>query len=801
MNVSYRWLNDVAPGMDLTPDEVEAILALRGAPIEGCVDPSAALKDVVIGKVLETRPHPDADRLSVCRVLGPDGEVQVVCGAPNVEVNALYPFAPVGAVLPGDFKIGKRKIRGELSQGMLCSESELGLGANSDGIMRLDDTYAVGSSFVDAMGLNDLCLDVEVTANRGDLLSHVGVARELHPKGQAAIRLPAIPGAPETALTWSRDPRAVSSGGATITIKDDDLCWRYLGIVIRGVTVGPSPEWLASRLRAAGSRPINNVVDATNYVLIELGQPLHAFDLALLKGSEIVVRRAREGEELATLDGAKRPITPDMLQICDAAGPVAIAGVMGGANSEVSHSTQDLLLECALFEPAQVRATRRALNMSTDASYRYERGVDPAGLEAALERSVQIILATAGGHVDGDVMDVCPRAWEGLSVELRPSRVGHLLGVNFSPKQISELLTPLGYGVEESSSDLLTVTVPGYRSYDTIREVDLIEEIARTHGYDAFPEDLLPYRTGTVPDHPLFQLEDDLRRLLSAKGLREAQTPSLGPESHGGVPLLNPMSGQESHLRRDRLGGLLGHLERNLKRGVRDVRLFELGTGFAKGADGTIPVETPRLAAILTGRREPGHWQNSDEPFGLSDLQHLMDVVSDRVYPGARLQVVGGSDAPWLLSGEIWTLTNDAGEVLGAAGLVDPQFLDLPPWAGAVLALEVTLPAEPKARVVPVIVPVPTQPASERDVALLVPSSVSAGSVTDAIHSAKVRLLERVELFDLYEGDDLPLETRSLAYRLRFRVEDRTLTEREVDKAFARILRIVKEATGVEPRG
>ncbi|MGI9626959.1 MAG: phenylalanine--tRNA ligase subunit beta, partial [Longimicrobiales bacterium] len=406
MNVSFKWLNDVAPGIGLSLDEATRHLAQRGAPVEELTHLAEGLKDVVIGRVIEAGKHPNADRLSLCRVEGPEGEVQVVCGAPNVEAGAFYPFAPVGAVLPGDFKIQQRKIRGELSQGMLCSETELGLGDDGDGIMKLEGDYTVGSAFVEALGLNDACLDIEVTPNRGDLLSHVGIAREVHPQGVKGIALPAVPGGTAVAPQFEKDEDEASSAGVQITIQDGELCPRYMGAVIKDVTVGPSPEWLAARLRSVGARPVNNVVDATNYVLLELGQPLHAFDLDRLEGPDIVVRRAATGESLQTLDGEERSITEDMLMICDRERPVAIAGVMGGRESEVTDVTTDVLLECALFEPKQVRATRRALSMSTDASYRYERGVDPEGQEAALLRTIEIILAVAGGTLEGSVIDV-----------------------------------------------------------------------------------------------------------------------------------------------------------------------------------------------------------------------------------------------------------------------------------------------------------------------------------------------------------------------------------------------------------
>ncbi|MDE2795128.1 MAG: phenylalanine--tRNA ligase subunit beta [Gemmatimonadota bacterium] len=803
MKVSYRWVRDVAPGIGLAPARAMERLALRGAPVEEVVDLAEGLCDVVIGRVLEARPHPNADRLTLCRVMGPEGEVPVVCGAPVVVEGGYYPFAPVGAVLPGGFRIGKRKIRGEVSHGMLCSERELELGDDHAGIMLLDGEYEPGVPFAPAVGLDDVRLDVEVTPNRGDLLSHVGIARELHPEGQAGIALPAFPGGtPAVAASFARGGAEAGSAGACIRIEDADLCSRYLGAVIRGVVVGPSPGWLADRLRAAGARPINNVVDATNYVMLELGQPLHAFDLARLTGATIVVGRARAGEALVTLDGEERPVTPDMLMIRDAQAPVAVAGVMGGRDSEVSGETVDILLECALFDPRQVRATRRALGMSTDASYRFERGVDPATMETALTRAVSLIVAVAGGAVEGRFIDVHPGPWEAPVVSLRPSRVRDLLGVEFTADEITALLTPLGYTVTIRGVDALEVVVPGHRSYDTLREVDLIEEVARTHGFDAFPAAMSPARPGTVPDHPLFQLEDTLRALLAADGISEAQTPALGPAAHGDVPLLNPMSREEGYLRRDRLPGLLTHVERNMARGVRDVRLFEIGIAFAPSpAVGEPPAESSRVAVVLTGRRTPPHWSAPGDPFDVYDMARVLELVAGEAYPGGRVAPAadGEMEAPYVV-GRGYVLKSASGEVVGWAGEIDPAATDLPRWAGVVVGGEVVLPSSPAPRPEVTARDLPDQPAVQRDLAFLVPAETAVGKVLEAARKGAGKLLEAVEVFDLYEGGDVPVGMRSVALRLRFRARGRTLTDREVDKACRRVLRKVKEETGVEAR-
>ena len=806
MKVSYRWLLDVAPGIGLTAEEAMARLALRGAPVEEVEDLSAGLRDIVVGQVLEARPHPNADRLTLCRVLGPEGEVSVVCGAPDVRSGSFYPFAPVGARLPGGFKIGKRKIRGHYSQGMLCSERELELGEDHAGIMLLEGAWEPGAPFAQTMGLDDFRFEVEVTPNRGDLLSHVGIARELHPEGQGGIVLPAFPArngdeASRLSTSFARGGSESASAGVRIRIEDPELCSRYLGAVIRGVRVGPSPRWLVSRLRAAGARPINNVVDATNYVMLELGQPLHSFDLNRLADATIVVGCARPGESLATLDGEAREITPEMLMIRDAEEPVAIAGVMGGRESEVSDETTDILLECALFEPKQVRATRRALGMSTDASYRFERGVDPATMETAVLRAAELILATAGGVLDGEVIDACPVQWEPPVVTLRPSRVSHLLGVELSAGEIVALLTPLGYRVARQHGNAIDFVVPGHRSYDTLREVDLIEEVARTYGYDTFPSTLSPFRPGKVPDDPLFQLEDRLRARLADDGISEAQTPALGPARHGDVPLLNPMSADESHLRRDRLPGLLTHLERNLARGVRDVRLFELGTAFAPG-DGPVPHESARVAVVLHGRRAPLQWSDTGDRFDIYDIARVMELIAHEACPRGRLVAAGaktGASAGVSLD-RCYELMDARGAVVGWGGEIRAAAMDLPPWAGTVVGAEVVLPSAPGPKVAVTARELPDQPASQRDVAFLLPAGAAAGDMLEAARAGGGRLLEELEIFDLYEGEDLPPGTRSVAIRLRFRAQGRTLTDKEVDRACRRVLRKVKEATGVEPR-
>jgi phenylalanyl-tRNA synthetase beta chain len=801
MKASARWLRDLVPGLDLSAEDMAAALARRGAPVESIVSLGEGLQDVVVGYVVTAERHPNADRLSLCTVDGGQGVVSVVCGAPNVRAGGWYPFAPVGAVLPGGLEIKKAKIRGETSQGMLCSAKELALGGDHAGILELTGQFRPGESFVAAMGLDDATLDVEVTVNRGDLLSHVGLARELSSAGSGDVALTAIPGAGSPTFRYEQGSPEVRVGKVSIRIEDPDLCSRYLGAVLRGIEVGPSPGWLQERLRGAGARPINNVVDATNFVMLELGHPLHAFDLGRLAGSGVVVRRAKAGEgKFTTLDNTERALSSDMLMICDTEKPIGVAGVMGGLHSEVEPGTTDVLLECALFNPKSIRSTRKALGMSTDASYRFERGVDPDGMRRALERCVTLILATAGGSLDGAVLDCAPSVFEPQVVDLRLARIHHLLGVPFTADAVKKLLEPLGFAFLDEKAGTLRVRVPGYRCYDVRREVDLIEEIARTHGYDSFPADLGPYRAGTVPDHPLFRLEDELRAALAASGLFEVHTLAFAPEGEGDVEVAYPLNANERFLRSSLVPGILRRVEHNFAHGNKNVRLFEIATSFRRVGPGQAPREATCLAVALTGLRAPSHWSAADEPLGVWDVKALLEDVARRAHGGAAV-VVPGCDDPRFDATAAFTVSLEGGPVVGRAGRVASGVVDAPVWAGDVWALELELPAEPSPAAAVTYRALPTFPPIDRDLAILVPDGVAAGEVTMAIGTAAGRLLESVELFDVYSGQGIPAGTRSLAFRLRFRAAERTLKDAEVDKAMKSVLEKLQEELGAEPRG
>ncbi len=810
MDISVNWLRALAPTIEGSAQDIADALSARAVPVDRVEPVGEGLADVVVARVLEVSRHPDADRLTLCRVDDGSGEIlDVVCGAPNVVEGAVYPFIPAGGTLPGGFRIDRRKIRGQISNGMLCSEKELGLGRDAAGIMRLSDEHEPGQPLCAALGLPDARLEVDLTPNRVDLACHVGVARELAPSGVIGVSLPEFGGEPWIPR-WSSGESTAEAAGVTIHIEDPDRCFRYLGAVIRGITVGPSPEWLQARLRAAGFRPINNVVDATNYVLLELNQPLHAFDLERIEGPEIRVRAAR-GEELATLDGGAHELGSEVTVIADARKPVALAGVMGGASSEVTLGTRDILIECAAFDPGHTRRTARATGLATDASYRFERGIDESGLEGAIGRCVELILATAGGRAEPEAARVGRPVPPAARLKLRPSRVRQVLGLRLAAEQIAGLLRPLGFAVDVPATGTtgpLQVEVPGWR-VDVREEVDLLEEVARCYGYESFPHEARAFRASVVPDSVAWNRADAVRRQLVSDGFLEARSPSFASErrtSGRPVRLLKPLSEAEAFLRTDLVPVLLGRLEHNWSRGRRDVRLYEIGTVFQRReesgdadlARGDTPfAEEMRVGLVMTGLREPRHWTGPVGDFEFWDLKGILEDLASRLGLGEVGIGTGAGDAVlpfgtmrWLGDDSLCILAN--GDVVGVAGRVHPDRVDAPVWAGAVWAAEFRLSGVQKTQGRRYR-DIPSHPSIARDLAFVIDRVVEAAAVADAMRESAPQTLESLALFDVYEGSELGDGLRSLAWRLVFRAPDRTLTDQEVEEGLGAITDTLKD--------
>ena len=790
MIVSRRWLESLLAGASLDPRDVAERLTLHAAAVDAVVPLHQDLRDVLVARVLEVKKHPGADRLSLCLVDagGGGGPVEVVCGAPNVQAGKSYPYAPVGAVLPGGLKLERKKIRGVESNGMLCSAKELGLGADHGGILELDTSAAPGTRLIDATGIADHQIVIDVPANRPDLLCHKGVARELAALLGVPVKMPSIPGAKPLSdrPTVRQSDRGVVDG-VEVRLEDPEGAPRYMIAVIRGVRVAPSPPWLAERLSAVGQRPINNVVDATNYVLFELNQPLHAFDLARLAGPAVVVRRAQPAERIVTLDGVTRTLTADMTAICDAQRPTIIAGVMGSSDSEVSGATRDLALECAYFQPTRIRRTRRALELSSESSYRFERGIDMLGMPDALRRAVELIIAVAGGEMREPALDLWPEPRTESTIFLRPDRVSQLLGVPVERGDIERLLSSVGFFIAPKDARL-AVQVPGWRP-DVTREVDLIEEVARLRGYDAFPDELRAYRPGTVPDAPEERARARVREALVRAGLLEARTLPLGPaDGPDAVAIRNPLSAGEAHLRHRLVPGLVRQVEHNWANRNRDVRLFEVGTVFR--AAGARPEEWTSVAGVLTGARRPPHWTEAAKvpDMDIWDVKYHFELALEVSAPGSTVRPAGGAAG--------WVALGPGGEEVGRAG---PLEADRPVWAAPLYGFEVRLAVGER----PLVAyrPLPEHPPVERDLALILPPGLAAARVAEVLRGAVGPLLERLEVFDEYRGPGIPGGGhRSVAWHCTFRDPARTLRERDVDELLQRALAVLEEELGVRRR-
>ena len=815
MNASVSWLNAFVD-TGLTAAALRDLITAHTATVDELVALRADLAPIVVARVVQEAAHPDSDHLHVTKVDMGTGELlDVVCGAPNVQAGKLYPFAPTGTVMPGGLKIEKRKIRGQTSNGMLCSARELGLGAEHDGILELDLDVAPGTPFLHAMPVGDARLVIDVLPNRPDLLSHLGLARELAAVTRREMQLPDIGVTGIAVPEPRRFRRAGNAGGVVLHLEDALLASRYMGVVIRGVTVGSSPQWLVDRLASVGSRSINNIVDATNYVLHELGQPTHAFDLnkldldTQLPEKTVVVRSAKAGETLVTLDGAVRKLVPAMTVIADSVKPIALAGVMGGRDTEVGEETTDLLVEVATFDPVRTRRTRRAAGLSTDASHRFERGVDAALAPRALERVAQLIIALAGGAVHSAPVDLYAGDQPRMPLMLRTSRLERLLGTALPPARVAELLRAIGCVADvEDGGAAVRVVAPSWRR-DLVAEVDLVEEVARLHGYDKLPDDIRPYRPGTSTDAPLWGIAARLRDALSGAGLLEARPIPFVAGGDDHVRVINPLAENEAHLRRTVLETLATRAEHNLAHMQGNVRLYEVGSVFTPGDD-ALPDERITVAALIMGDREPAHFTHAKPaPYDAWDAKALAELVGEVASGGGRVELepVGEGDLLWriLIDGT-------------ARGDVRRVPLDAPVWASPAFGVELELatmsnsdvappgehahgaPAAPAPRAASKFRPLPGTPASEFDLALLVPESVRAADVERVMRAAAGELLERLVAFDLYEGPGVDAGHRSVAWRLTLRHPERTLRDKEIDGRRAKILSALQTELNVRQR-
>jgi phenylalanyl-tRNA synthetase beta chain len=801
MKITYRWLREYVE-TDLSPQAVADRLVGGGIEVAEVRPLITGLTGVVVAEIeaieKELGLTAAGHHLRLCRVVTPAGRFSVVCGAPNAGPGLRAAFATPGASLPGGRRVDVATIRGARSEGMLCSEKELGLGEDASGILLFPGDAPLGADAVSYLGLDDWVLEVEVTPNRPDCLSVVGVARELAALTGARFRGPTV---------QVTEGEADAATLASVVVEDRELCPRYAARVITDLRVAPSPPWLAQRLRAVGLRPINNLVDVTNYVLWELGHPLHAFDYDTVAGHTIVVRRAGAGERLVTLDGQERELTDSMLVIADPEHAIGLAGVMGGANTEVAQATERVLLESAYFDPASIRRTARALGLSTEAAYRFERGADIDGLRDALDRAAQMMAELGDGMVAKGVLDVYPAPRPAVRIPLRLERIRRIVGACPPRSEVIGILRGLGLEVDEGPT--LEVQAPTFRR-DLRMEDDLVEEVIRVWGYAQIPSTLTAGRLSRVSRPPALTQADRVRQALVGAGLWEVVTMSfvdperlnlLGwdPASPELVALRNPLSRERSYLRPSLVPGLLELLAGNLRRQNSDVRCFEVGRVFAAGGPEGLAREDLRVGVALMGARATRSWSRKPEEADLYDAKGTAEHVL------ATLGVTESETRPrefgFLEAGRGGELVA-TGEALGWFGEVNLSVregfdLDRPVFL-AELSLDAVRALSPR----PVRHrPLPRFPAVQRDVALVVSVDVPAAEVTRAIRAVQEPLLRRVELFDVYSGDQVGAGRKSLAYTLVYQADDRTLTDREVDDLHARIVERLRRELGATLRG
>ena len=781
MNISKSWLEQYVP-IHCDVETLCAKLTMAGIEVEAVENAPRVPAGVVVAKILERKPHPDSDHLSVCQVNDGKNTIQIVCGALNCDAGKTVPLATVGTVFKtpeGEFKIKKSKLRGVESCGMMCSGKELGLNDDHSGLMILDDGLAAGTP-LDAVFPGECRIEVEVTPNRPDWLSHWGVARDVACLLNVEAKLPEL-----------NVPATVPAPANLVTVEAPDLCPRYIGRLIRGVKIGESPDWLKERLSSVGLRPINNVVDITNFILMELGQPMHAFDADLLKESRVIARRARAGETIVTLDGSKLELTPDNLVIADAEKPMALAGVMGGEYSGVTEKTVNILLESAVFNPSNIRATSRKLGISSDSSYRYERGADYDMADYASDRAAQLIMELAGGEVLTEKVEVTAGRPAEKVISCRFDRIRSLIGFDCSNDEMVDIFRRLRLKVADVTGTGCVVTAPLFR-LDLEREADLAEEVARIHGLDKIP--LIPV-SATVVDsirNDAYIRLETMRNELIGFGLDECMHYSMVSERSALsdtrftredlIALDNPLSSELALLRPSLYGEMLGSVERNIARRNLDLRLFEIGRVFC-GNPKLYPEERLECCIVLTGCRHPERFSGErGEAYDFFDLKGLLESFLEkrRVKSFNFKPVEDGRFAPGTAAA-----VEVNGKKIGALGQVAPALTkgwrtNMPVWA-AVLEADPLFTAKTRNEQMTAL---SQFPAVSRDVAFLAPQELRHGEVVEFIRRSNVANLESVRLLDIFVDEKtLGKGVKSMAYGLVFRHAERTLTDNEVNTA------------------
>lgn len=799
MKISLNWIKDYINLDGISTEEIVEKLTMSGLEVEDYVDQNKKYSGIVVGLVKDVMKHPDADKLTVCTVFDGKTDLQVVCGAPNVMIGQNVAFAPIGSIIPkGNMEMKKVKIRGVESYGMICAEDELELSSDHSGIMILVDELTAGTAITDALKLNDVILDIAITPNRPDALSHIGVARDLSAIFNRELRIPKL-----DFLESQQDINKL----AKVEIEDKINCPRYSAKVVTGLTIKESPEWLKNKLTKIGLRPINNVVDVTNFILHELGQPLHAFDLDQLANKKIIVKSLSEDLKFITLDSKERILPSGTMMICDGKREVAIAGVMGGENSEVTQSTKNILIESAYFNPTSIRRTSKKLQLSSDSSYRFERGTDPSNTVFASQRAAQLIASIAGGEVVKGVIDEYPVKLKQNEVKFRFARLKKLLGYEVQKAEVIRIFQKLGINLLKDMGEALEVIVPSSRP-DIEREVDLIEEVARIAGYDKIPV----IEKVSITLHKRkddFDLEDIIRESAVALGFNEMVNNPLVPESDAKVAgnpieITNPQSQDMAFLRTSLLISALHVVSNNIKKGEKDIAVFEIGNTFEKLKDKLDSfsdfTEKKKLLLILTGKKQNRQWYSPEEEFDIFDLRGVISAFLSKFSLDNVL-----NDSYNSIQNKIYEYQfaiNIKDSVFGIGGKLNKNILKTFDINQSVFSFECDLSIlnqlSGQRRKFNELL---KYPKVYRDFAFLFDKSINYTSVKDFILKESGDILKYAELFDIFESNEIGEDKKSMAFNLEYYDFSRTLTDEEVEKDFQILINKVEKNFNAILRG
>ncbi|MDL1967752.1 MAG: phenylalanine--tRNA ligase subunit beta [Deltaproteobacteria bacterium] len=804
MKVSLSWLNDYIPIDKESYSNIADSLTMVGLEVDSVTDRYDYLDSVVVGRILNIKTHPNAEKLKVCDVDIGSRVIRIVCGAPNIYEDMVAPTALQGTRFPEGYVLKKGRIRNELSEGMLCSEAELGLGTDRSGVMILDQKQLTGNKLAKTLELSDMVFEIDLTPNRPDCLSIIGLAREIAALQQTTIKYP------ETLLSDSGDK---ISDLTSITIKAPDLCPRYSARLVFDINIAPSPFWLQDRLMSVGLRPINNIVDITNFVLMETGQPLHAFDFDRLSDHRIVVRQAKKGETFITLDKKKHLLTPDMLMICDGEKPVALAGIMGGHNSEVTESTTRVLIESAYFTPVGIRKTSKKLGISSESSHRFERGVDPGGIITALNRAAQLMSELDGSSLIKGIIDKYSKINNTGPITLNVEHTNRLLGISFDQDKIENLLKSIEFNVEKTGNDELAVVPPSFR-VDIARPVDLMEEIARLSGYNNIPSTypLIPAEA-RHPEKQL-RLKNRVKRIMTGFGFTETINYSFinklscdrlrlesADQKRNMVDILNPLTEEQAVMRTSLIPGLLETIRRNIAQQIKSLRLFEVGKSYIGREKDNLPEEIEMLAGILTGSRTNASWYSKESDCNFFDIKGAVEGLLNRVkIDPIKFTCMPDNLCTYTRPGHTAQILQEK-KLIGLAGEIHPQVLRNFDLKQAAFIFELDLKAI--SDLIPLTIrskQIPKFPSISRDITIIINKDLESSKLSETIRKSGEKLIENLYLFDVFEGNTIPQNKKSISMRITYRSKHKTLEDDEVNYIHKNITdRLLKEFDALLP--